>query len=59
MIRPTIGRTASPTRVEADDELTVSVDRVRNTALRIARTLEQKPDMVVVELAALFHDMAG
>ncbi len=35
------------------------VERVRNTAMRIARTLEPKPDMVAVELAALFHDMAG
>ncbi len=36
-----------------------TVNRVRNTALRIAKTLDLKPDPVVVELAALFHDMAG
>jgi len=34
------------------------VTRVRKLAMKIAKTL-QDPDMVVVELAALFHDMAG
>jgi len=34
------------------------VNRVRNTALRIGRSLDPLPDMLVVELAALFHDMA-
>ncbi|KAL7423557.1 hypothetical protein Q5752_001137 [Cryptotrichosporon argae] len=33
------------------------VERVRNTALRLARTLPGV-DVVVVELAALFHDLA-
>lgn len=37
----------------------VAVDRVRRTALRIARTLEPQPDLLVVELAALFHDLDG
>ncbi|KAK4686915.1 uncharacterized protein P7C73_g3197, partial [Tremellales sp. Uapishka_1] len=35
------------------------VDRVRKTALRIAATCRPQPDMLVVELVALFHDMAG
>ncbi|CAD6584727.1 MAG: hypothetical protein TREMPRED_003945 [Tremellales sp. Tagirdzhanova-0007] len=35
------------------------VERVRDTALHIAGTLEPAPDMLVVELAALFHDMAA
>ncbi|RSH90448.1 hypothetical protein EHS25_001053 [Saitozyma podzolica] len=34
------------------------VDRVRKTAMRIARSLNPEPDLLVVELAALFHDMA-
>ncbi|WWC88203.1 uncharacterized protein L201_003108 [Kwoniella dendrophila CBS 6074] len=33
------------------------VDRVRRVAIRIAKTLEPQPDMLVVELAALFHDL--
>jgi len=44
---------------QGSDQLMKVVERVRNTAMRIARTLEPKPDMVAVELAALFHDMAG
>ena len=36
----------------------MSVARVRKLALRIAKTTA-KPDIMVVELAALFHDMAG
>lgn len=36
-----------------------SVDRVRNMALKLAPTLDEKPDMLVLELIALFHDMAG
>lgn len=36
----------------------MTVARVRKLALRIAKTAA-KPDVVVVELAALFHDMAG
>ena len=40
-----------------------SVDRVRNTALRLSRHLqasEASPlDDLLVELVALFHDMAG
>lgn len=28
-------------------------------ALKLAPTLEVKPDMLVLELIALFHDMAG
>ena len=35
------------------------MERVRRTALKIARTIEPAPDALVVELAALFHDMAG
>lgn len=39
----------------------IHVNRVRNTALRLARSiLEEKPDVLdifVVELAALFHDL--
>jgi HD superfamily phosphodiesterase len=27
--------------------------------MRIARSLSPEPDLLVVELAALFHDMAG
>jgi HD superfamily phosphodiesterase len=27
--------------------------------MRIARSLKPEPDLLVVELAALFHDMAG
>ncbi|KAK1927723.1 hypothetical protein DB88DRAFT_479030 [Papiliotrema laurentii] len=34
------------------------VDRVRRTALRIATTVHPAPDMLVVELVALFHDLA-
>jgi HD superfamily phosphodiesterase len=34
------------------------VDRVRRMALKLAPTLEEKPDMLVLELIALFHDMA-
>jgi hypothetical protein len=37
----------------------LAVDRVRRNALKIAKSLEPGPDMTVVELAALFHDMAG
>ncbi|ODQ51865.1 hypothetical protein SAICODRAFT_8450 [Saitoella complicata NRRL Y-17804] len=33
------------------------VARVRDTALRIARTLNPLPDLVLVELAALYHDL--
>jgi HD superfamily phosphohydrolase YqeK len=36
-----------------------SVNRVRNMALKLAPTLDEKPDMLVLELIALFHDMAG
>ncbi len=36
-----------------------TVDRVRRTALKIGRSLSQDVDLLVVELAALFHDMAG
>jgi len=35
------------------------VDRVRRMALKLASTMQQKPDMLVLELIALFHDMAG
>ena len=35
------------------------VDRVRRMALKLASATEQKPDMLVLELIALFHDMAG
>jgi hypothetical protein len=28
-------------------------------ALKLASTLDEKPDMLVLELIALFHDMAG
>lgn len=35
------------------------VARVRRTAMRIAKTFDPEPDMLVVELTALFHDMAG
>jgi hypothetical protein len=28
-------------------------------ALKLAPTLDAKPDMLVLELIALFHDMAG
>jgi hypothetical protein len=49
--------------VRADPMLTscliLTVDRVRRNALKIAKSLEPRPDMAVVELAALFHDMAG
>ncbi|KAG8992426.1 hypothetical protein FRB90_001008 [Tulasnella sp. 427] len=34
------------------------VKRVRRTALAIAKTLDPPPDMLVVEIAALMHDMA-
>lgn len=34
------------------------VKRVRQTALAIAKTLSPPPDMLVVEVAALMHDMA-
>ncbi|CED84032.1 HD/PDEase domain [Phaffia rhodozyma] len=33
------------------------VNRVRNTALSLARSLEEPVDLLVVELAALFHDL--
>ncbi|ORY28596.1 hypothetical protein BCR39DRAFT_534288 [Naematelia encephala] len=33
------------------------VNRVRNTAIRIASSLDPRPDLLVVELAALFHDL--
>ncbi|KAK6907667.1 hypothetical protein I203_101665 [Kwoniella mangroviensis CBS 8507] len=33
------------------------VDRVRRLAMRIAKTLNPQPDLLVVELAALFHDL--
>ncbi|WVQ96977.1 hypothetical protein IAU59_004086 [Kwoniella sp. CBS 9459] len=33
------------------------VDRVRRLALRIARSISPLPDLLVVELAALFHDL--
>ncbi|BFZ62331.1 hypothetical protein YB2330_003424 [Saitoella coloradoensis] len=33
------------------------VARVRDTALRIARTLTPLPDLVLVELSALYHDL--
>jgi len=40
-----------------------SVNRVRNTAMRLSRDLqarqESKIDDLLVELVALFHDMAG
>jgi HD superfamily phosphodiesterase len=35
------------------------VERVRRIAMKIAGTLGPGLDMLVVELAALFHDMAG
>ncbi|WVR05570.1 hypothetical protein IAU60_002589 [Kwoniella sp. DSM 27419] len=35
------------------------VHRVRKLALRIARSITPQPDMLVVELAALFHDLTG
>ena len=35
------------------------MDRVRKMALKLAPTLDEKPDMLVLELIALFHDMAG
>ncbi|WVW80470.1 hypothetical protein I302_102452 [Kwoniella bestiolae CBS 10118] len=35
------------------------VDRVRRVALKIAKTLDPQPDLLVVELAALFHDLDG
>jgi hypothetical protein len=37
--------------------LIVQVDRVRHTAMKIATTLEGV-DLLVIELAALFHDLA-
>nr|ODN93174.1 hypothetical protein L203_00443 [Cryptococcus depauperatus CBS 7841] len=36
-----------------------SVDRVRKLALKIANSMSPKPDLSVVELAALFHDVTG
>ncbi|WWD18218.1 hypothetical protein CI109_102668 [Kwoniella shandongensis] len=33
------------------------VDRVRKLALKIAKTMTPVPDLLVVELAALFHDL--
>jgi hypothetical protein len=40
-----------------------SVNRVRNTAMRLSRDLQaregSKIDDLLVELVALFHDMAG
>ncbi|WVF70987.1 hypothetical protein IAT40_005783 [Kwoniella sp. CBS 6097] len=35
------------------------VDRVRRLALRIAKSISPIPDLLVVELAALFHDLTG
>ncbi|KAK8865605.1 hypothetical protein IAR55_000749 [Kwoniella newhampshirensis] len=35
------------------------VDRVRKMALKIAQTMTPTPDLLVVELAALFHDLNG
>ncbi len=35
------------------------MDRVRKTALNIAKTLAPLPDLLIVELVALFHDLAG
>lgn len=35
------------------------VNRVRNIALALSKGLEKQPDMLVLELIALFHDMAG
>jgi hypothetical protein len=37
----------------------LSVDRVRRAALHIAKTLPSHIDLKIVELAALFHDVAG
>lgn len=33
------------------------VDRVRRTALSLSRSLPTQPDLLVLELAALFHDL--
>ncbi|KIR30608.1 hypothetical protein I307_03719 [Cryptococcus deuterogattii 99/473] len=34
------------------------VDRVRKMAMTIARSMDNAPDLLVVELAALFHDLS-
>ncbi|WVQ88593.1 hypothetical protein IAS59_002329 [Cryptococcus gattii] len=34
------------------------VDRVRKMAMTIARSMDNAPDFLVVELAALFHDLS-
>lgn len=33
------------------------VDRVRRTALALAKSLDEPVDLIIVELAALFHDL--
>lgn len=59
MILLMIGLMVCPSQESADDGNTdPPVDRVRWLALKLAPTLEEKPDMLVLELIALFHDMA-
>lgn len=51
----------SPSTCETDRTpfpATQTVKRVRKTALSIARSLNPLPDLLVVELAALMHDLA-
>ncbi len=36
----------------------LTVRRVRDLALKIGRTMEPSPDLLVIEVAALMHDMA-
>lgn len=59
MILRMIGRMVPLLLMPPFPVLIMSVKRVRNTALRIAKDLDTGPDLVVVELTALFHDMAG
>jgi hypothetical protein len=62
MIHRMIGHMVRPScldRKHSTDCPTNTVNRVRNVAMKIAKTLNGDIDLLVVELAALFHDMAG